>query len=442
MSAHEEKGGRHGPDAYRLPADSPWRKAPQVAFALAALGLAASLYGATTDLTRFGYAWLFAVVAVATLPLGALFFVFTLHLTGGSWGASIRRIAELMLGAMPVVVVAALPLLALAGHMYEWAHFTPHGEEHAASLFEPARALAAEGGHGAAAAGAAHAGPEAVVHHELMTHKAGWLSLPFWQARGLLYLVLWLGLALFYYRNSIRQDEDRALARTRRMRSFAPAAAVLFGLSITFAAFDWVMSLLPTWYSTIFGVYAFAGSAVAIFAVLCLLGVLLYEAGAFQGAVSVEHFHDLGKLLFGFACFWAYIGFSQWMLIWYAGIPEEAAFYHQRRGGGWSEVGALLILGHFVFPFLFLISREVKRRLRLLLVGAAWLLFVHFVDVYWLVLPAASPSHFSLHWLDVAALLAVGGAFFGVFFVLMGRHRLVPVGDPHLSEAIHFVQTQ
>ncbi len=437
MSAKQHDAGKAD---YRLPADSPWRKAPQAAFALAALGLAGSLYGAAMDLERFGHAWIFAVVAVATIPLGALFLVFSVHLTGGSWAVSTRRIAELLLGAMPVVVVAALPILALAGHVYEWAHFAPHGEEHAASLFEPARALASEGG--GVAGAAAHTGPEAALHHELMAHKAGWLSLPFWQARGLLYLLVWLGLALFYYRGSVRQDATGDLASTRRMRAFAPAAAVLFGLSVTFAAFDWVMSLLPTWYSTIFGVYVFAGSAVAIFAVLCILGVLLYEAGLFKGAVSVEHFHDLGKLLFGFACFWAYIGFSQWMLIWYAGIPEEAAFYHQRRGGGWSEVGLLLIVGHFALPFVFLISREVKRRLRMLMVGAAWLLFVHVVDVYWLVLPAASPGQLSLHWVDVAALLAVGGAFFGVFFLLMGRHALVPLRDPHLSDSIHFVQVQ
>ncbi len=437
MSAKDRQEAAGG---YRLPSGSPWRKAPRAAFALAALGLLASLYGAFLDVERFAYAWIFAVVAVATIPLGALFFVFSVHMTGGSWAVSMRRIAELLLGAMPVVVVAALPILALAGHVYEWAHFAPHGEEHATSLFEPARALASEGAE--AVGTASHGGPEAMLHHELLAHKAGWLSLPFWQARGLVYLLLWLGMALFYYRTSIRQDETGELSLTRRMRALAPATAVLFGLSVTFAGFDWVMSLLPTWYSTIFGVYIFAGSAVAIFAVLCILGVRLYESGAFGGAVSVEHFHDLGKLLFGFACFWAYIGFSQWMLIWYAGIPEEAAFYHQRRGGGWSEVGVLLILGHFALPFLFLISREVKRRLRLLVVGAAWLLFVHLVDVYWLVLPAASPGRLALHWVDVAALLAVGGSFFGVFFLLMGRHALVPLRDPHLSDSIHFVQVQ
>ncbi len=217
---------------------------------------------------------------------------------------------------------------------------------------------------------------------------------------------------------------------------------ILFALTLTFAGFDWIMSLMPGWYSTIFGVYVFAGCAVSAYALITLIALGLHARGHFGDAVNVEHFHDIGKLLFGFICFWAYVGFAQWMLIWYAGIPEEATFFHLRwHSEGWKAVSILLMVGHFALPFFFLISRVPKRRLAMLGFGAAWMLVMHLVDVYWLVLPNADAGVFAPHWMDAACLLAIGGAFFAVVFWQMQRHPLIPVGDPRLLRSVVHVQT-
>jgi hypothetical protein len=297
----------------------------------------------------------------------------------------------------------------------------------------------------------AHGGPywppvneaaEEALHHELMEHKAGWLNVPFWAARGIGYIAIWLLIGLAYFRWSTAQDRSKDHALTRKMQWWAPLSTVVLGLTLTFAAFDWVMSLVPVWYSTIYGVYVFAGSAVAIFAAVIVVALSLRQHGHLGNAVHVEHFHDLGKLLFGFTCFWAYAGFSQWMLIWYAAIPEELIYYHSRWDeGGWKTVSMLLILGHFAAPFFFLISRVPKRKLAMLGFGASWMLFIHVVDMYWFVMPHA-PGPFSPHWMDLACLLGVGGAFLAVVFFVMRKFPLIPVGDPRLSRSVHFVQTQ
>jgi hypothetical protein len=220
------------------------------------------------------------------------------------------------------------------------------------------------------------------------------------------------------------------------MQSAAPVGLIIFGLSLTFAAFDWVMSLEPTWYSTIYGVYIFAGAAISVHALLIIVTLGLKSRGLIGDAVNVEHYHSLGKMMFGFIVFHAYVGFSQMMLQWYANIPEEIVYYHARwHAVGWKGVSFFLIFGHFVLPFLYLISRVIKRKTPLIAFGAVWMLVMQVVDIYWFVMPNAAVS-FSPHWLDIACLLAVGGAYFAVVFFLMRRFNLVAIGDPRLSRAL------
>jgi hypothetical protein len=197
------------------------------------------------------------------------------------------------------------------------------------------------------------------------------------------------------------------------------------------------MSLDPHWYSTIFGVYVFAGSTMGILALLVLLGIAFERRGPLAGVVTAEHYHDLGKLLFAFVVFWAYIGFSQFMLIWYANMPEETIWYRHRLEHGWERVTVALVLGHFVLPFFFLLSRDVKRRRGTLAAAALWLLAMHYVDLYWLVMPAVSES-FRPHWLDLVTLVGVGGLALGAFGWLVRRPALVPVADPRLPESLSF----
>jgi hypothetical protein len=222
------------------------------------------------------------------------------------------------------------------------------------------------------------------------------------------------------------------------MASFAPVATILFGLTLTFAAFDWVMSLEPTWYSTIYGVTVFASGAVSIHAFIIVVTLSLKRAGFLGETVNTEHYHDLGKLMFGFIVFWAYVCFSQMMLIWYAGIPEEAIYYHHRwNNGGWATYSLLLLAGHFIFPFLLIINRKMKRSATLGF-AAAWMLAMTVVNAYWYVLPVFEPGTLSFHFLDVACLFAVGGTFLTVVTWAMQRYPLIPLGDPRLPRALHF----
>ncbi len=198
------------------------------------------------------------------------------------------------------------------------------------------------------------------------------------------------------------------------------------------------MSLDPGWYSTIYGVYSFSGGLVAAIAFLAVATVLLRRSGPLAGRLSAEHLHDLGKLLFAFTAFWAYIGFSQYLLMWYGNIPEETAWYRHRLEGGWLAASVALAAGHFVVPFFFLLPRATKRDARALVAAAVWMLLMHLVDVYWLVVPDVHGHPAAPGVLDAAALLAVGGSFLAAYGWLLCRRALVPVGDPRLAESLSF----
>jgi hypothetical protein len=457
---------------YRVGNDSFWKSAWVTPLVLAAVGGLLAVFTAAPD--RLGYAYLFALFTTVTFMLGGLFLVLIQYLTAAHWGVSSRRIAEVIMSGAPVVALLALPFIAgvalgKVGIYDEWQSAAAHGAraaEHDDSDAEPGSEKKSEE-HGLLQLGAmvahaqdrgdgpagpeghgddtaqepehAHTPQETGLHHEILTQKTPYLNTRGWVTRAILYLVIWSLMALAYFGWSRRQDEDRDPKHTVRMQSLAAPSLLVFAGTLTFAGFDWLMSLETAWFSTIFGVIIFAGSAVCILATTILVGLSFYKRGLTGDAINHEHFHDLGKLLFGFVCFWTYVSFSQWMLIWYAGIPEEATWYHRRWESGWQFVAYLLIFGHFVAPFLLLISRVQKRALGWLRVMCFWVIFMHIVDIYWFVLPQA--GGFSVSPADVGALLFVGGVFFAYVFWQLGRIPLVPVGDPRLPKSLHHHQT-
>ena len=426
---------------FRIPQDSLWAQAWKVAAALSLVGIIASLLGFISDPKRFAFSYLFAFIVVVSIALGSLFFVLIQHLSAAGWSASVRRSAEVFLAGSPILALLVLPLLANVSHLYEWTH-TADDSHHTEAHAEQAPAPQHQEGHHAQQGehkDKAHSPMEAALHHKLLAHKQGYLNTPFFLVRAVFYVAMWILWSLLYFRWSLRQDKDGDPKYTRWMQSRSPLALSVFGVTLTFAAFDWLMSLEPAWYSTIFGVYFFAASVVATLAMLIVFTMQLNASGVLGNIVNVEHYHDLGKLLFAFICFWAYIGLSQLLLIWYAGIPEEATYYHHRWDSqGWRAVSLFLFVGHFAAPFFFLISRMVKRRLTLLKYGASWMLFVHMVDMYWFVMPYADAHGFSLHWLDIACLMAVVGAYLAFVFYRMLGIPLIAVGDPRLHRAINF----
>ncbi len=448
MSAEAPRGR----GSFRIPAGDLWAEAWKVAAVVAVIGIGLSAVGWVVDPHRFAFSWLFAFVTFLTVGLGAVFFIAVQFLCAAHWSVTVRRTAEVLASALPVFALLFVPL-AVPGEtsaLYEWYRHGADEHAQAGPLLGPsvARAQAAEGEevHGETEFGIAdtraaeHADPQEVLHAELLEHKRPYLSYPFWLARAAIYFLVWSALGLWFFRASIRQDRTRDTRTTVRLQRGAPIALILFALTLTFAMLDWVMSLEPTWYSTIYGVYLFAGTAVTIHALLVVMTLGLGSRGLLGNAVNTEHYHDLGKLTFGFVVFWAYIGFSQMMLQWYANIPEELTFYHYRwHADGWGAVSIILLLGYFVIPFLLLISRNAKRRLRILGFVCSWLLAMHVVDVFWFVIPNVARERLSVSWIDLAALLAVGGVYLTVVLLTMRRHPLIPLGDPRLERSLRFL---
>jgi hypothetical protein len=450
---------QHAKTDYRLKDQGLWPHAWKYAAAVGAVGLLLAVAGYAADPHRFGYSYLFAFMTVLTLVFGGLFLVIAEHLTVSYWGVTTRRLAELVMMGVVVVFLLALPLFAGVATnkltLYsEWSA-PHHGEtgEHGGGEGEHDQHSTAPALFGAATAHADDGAPssldfiartpmETALHHELLEQKSGWLNVPSWLGRSFVYFFIWIATAFFYFRNSVAQDKSRDPKLTVKMTKWSAPLAIAFGLSLTFAAFDWLMALEPTWYSTIFGVIIFGGSATAILALLVLMGLGLYKAGQVGEAINVEHFHDLSRLMYGFCCFWTYVSFAQWMLIWYAGIPEEAGWYHARWNGGWQWVSVLLVLGHFVVPFYALISRVQKRNLQWLQAMAFWLLAFHVIDIYWFVMPHATEiPQLQISWIDLGCLMFTGGVFFAFVFQGLKRFPLVPVGDPRFERCLHLHQT-
>ena len=446
------------PDRYRIPRGVGWANAWKVAAGLGGLGLATSAAGYAADPHRFAFSWLYAFLAVLAIALGCLFFVIIQHMSGAGWSVTTRRIPETFASGLWVLPILFLPVL-LVGMDELYRPWLEHSEaahevasvgesEHsssAESILGASVARAQEHGEHASAhtaeaheAHGAHHTPQHALHAAAIEAKIPFLNRSFFIGRAVAYFLIWALLAWFFVSNSLSQDSTKDLERTKKMQSRAPLATFAFGLSLTFAAFDWMMSLEPAWYSTIFGVQYFAVAMVSGLATIITVAYALRSSGILSDAIHVEHYHDLGKLMFGFMVFWAYISFSQFMLIWYASIPEETTYYHMRWAGGWQTFSLFLAATHFVIPFFMMISRNVKRRIPLLAFGAMWLLVNHILECFWLVMPYATEGEagLSVHWMDIATVLAIGGSYLAFVLFRMTQIPLIPIGDPRLSRAL------
>jgi hypothetical protein len=390
------------PEQATIPPGHPWNRLPIIGAACALVGAAVCAILGAANPKQFFFSWLVSWLFFLSLSLGALFFVLIQYAAQGGWGIVVRRIGETVFATVPVMAVLFLPLLFGLPHVYSWSV------------------------------------PGAAEHDALLRWKAPYLNVPFFLIRAALFFGIWSFIALLYYRGSRGQDMTGDPRVTARLRRFAGPAIIVLALTQTFASVDWIMSLSPHWYSTMFGVYFFSGSFVGFIALLSVVAVAMRRAGLLETVISTEHLHDIGKFLFAFTAFWAYIAFSQFFLIWYANLPEETFWYKARLEGSWKIVSVLLMAGHFGVPFFYLMGRAVKRRGSTLAVGGAWLLAMHFVDLYWQVMPTLHPEGVRPSALDVAAFVAVGGCFVAAASWLMRRQALVPLRDPRLAESLAF----
>jgi hypothetical protein len=398
------------PTDIEIPSTSLWAKLPVIGGVLAIVGLGATLaaaFGEHKARAMFSYLWAYEVVLA--IALGALGFVVIEHTVRAAWSTVIRRFAETAAMTLPFFALLWVPIGFIGLHaIYPWTH----------------------------------------EHDAILDKKRWFLSEGAFMTRAAIYFAIWIALSVILHKLSTRQDGlgNKTQERdeiSRKMWRVSAVGIILYALTQSFQAIDWMMSLQPHWYSTIFGVYYFAASILAFFAFATLVALGLQKAGVLKTAITTEHFHDLGKYVFGYTIFWAYIAFSQFLIIWYASIPEETEFYMVRMEGGWAGVSYLLPILHFAVPFFFLISRHVKRSRTLLGWAAVWTLVMHAVDIYWLVLPnygihgeGAHHPHFAPSYLDAMALVGIAGAFLAAFGVYLNKHKVICINDPRLEESL------
>lgn len=445
---------------------------------------------ALANRARFYHAYLVGYAFCLSIAAAGLFFTLMQHMVKVGWSVNIRRVPESLACTLPFLGVLAIPLLIpvwgdKGGELYPWA--VPHIVEHHAAAPSVGSPLdvqladaspdagkqavaehqsavgesAAAAEHGGAAGEEGHASAEVIgaasrYDFKSFDHinqlKQPWLSKTFFTIRVVAYFVIFSILAFYFVGQSRKQDTTRDINISKRLAVVAPVSIIAFALTLTFAAFDLIMSLDYYWFSTIFGVYIFAGGMIGMFATCIISFRVLQAKGFVQQSVTTEHYHDLGKYLFAFIFFWGYVGFSQFMLQWYASLPEEI-FWWARRGvtsadllhntigyqGGFAGVSIALLFGHFVIPFAYLISRHIKRSKEALLVGAVWMLVAHFIDMYWLVMPEWNNGEFILDIGVIATSLAVIALFVFYFVHQLSRGNLRPIGDPRAPESLAFV---
>lgn len=351
------------------------------------------------NLDRFFAAYLIGWTFWVGISVGSIALLMLQHLTGGGWGFVIRRILEASTRTLPVMALLFIPIL-LGAH----------------SLYHPwiDKAEAAK--------------------HEVVQFKTPYLNLPFFTVRAVVYFGVWFALMFLLNRWSLAQDRTADNRYTKNMRVLSGPGMVVLIFSVTFASIDWYMSLEPEWFSTIYGFIYVASWSLSALAFTIAALALLSKDEPLNRIVATLHFHDLGKLLLALVMLWAYFAFSQYLIIWSGNLPEEIVYYLERQHGAWGVVIVAIAILHFAAPFLFLLSRELKRNPHRLILVALLILAMRMVDLLWMLAPALHDRNWI--WLDVLALIGMGGIWLGVFTWQLGKRSLIPINDPQYESVL------
>ncbi len=398
MSGHPSSLQLPGPDRLQ-----PGRFALTTIFAgLSVLGIIFSLVGALVNPTQFAYSWFYAFYFFFTIAIGCFFWTMLHYACDSEWSVVVRRTWETILGLLPLFFVLFIPI-----------GFIPELRQVLWQWMQPIHA----------------------TDHEL-TLRSGYLNFPFFYIRVLVYFGYFIIAGRWYWKNSVRQDTDGDPRRTRRMHDHSYLALVIFGVLETFFGFDWLMGLYWRWSSSLFGVYNFAVCVQASLAATIIIIAILRSGGHLK-MLTYEHFYLMGKLLFGFTIFWAYIAFGQFLLIWFANIPEETIFYNDHNRGLWKYLSYIIIVGKFMFPAIYLLSQDNKKSLRALTAIAVWILIMHGVELYWFIMPYAHQNSIIPSWQDFVTLITVGSILGLAFIRTAARASLFPTRDPRLVECLN-----
>jgi len=367
-------------------------------------GLLLGILAYAAEPVRASYSYLVAFMFLLSIGIGSLFLVALEYIAGADWSVPFRRISEFLASSLPVLIVLAVPLILSSHSLFHWTH------------------------------------TEAVNEDPMLKSKSPYLNTSFFIIRVVVIFGLW---SLFYYlltRNSRVQDTNGDQKLTKKNIVLSGIFMPLFAITISIAAIDWLMSLEPHWYSTIFGVYFFSGSVWASLAALTLIVIYLKDRGYLSPRLNNDHYYSLGTLLFAFTSFWGYIAFSQYMLIWYANLPEENFWFLNRWTGGWEYFSIVLILAHFIIPFGALLSYPAKTNPRRLKFMSVWILVVHYFDLYWLAMPnlEINGTGYSFSWTDFVFPIGIVGLIILIFNYNAKKYNLIPVRDPKLQRGLDF----
>jgi hypothetical protein len=350
---------------------------------------------------RFYQAYLVAYTFWMGVVLGAMALLMVQHLSGGVWGIVLRRPFEAAVRTLPIMTLLFLPIVVGMHSIYEWSH---------EGITETDAVIAA---------------------------KAAYLNTPFFLVRQVIYFAIWNAICYLLTRWSAEHDRTGDPALLQKLARLSGAGLVIYFLSVTFAMVDWTMSVNPHWFSTIWGMLYIGGQGLSAFAFGIIVLVMLAQTAPLNRVLTSHHFHDLGKFLFAFLMLWAYLSFSQFLIIWSANIPEEIPHYLNRWDNSWKFLSIFIVVGHFMVPYALLLSRDLKRNASKLRVIATWILFARIADYYWHVAPELHHDGFTVTLLDVALPLALGGIFISLFVGQLGGRSLLPVNDPALDKALH-----
>ncbi|MFA6598241.1 MAG: quinol:cytochrome C oxidoreductase [Ignavibacteriaceae bacterium] len=376
----------------------------RLGFLLVGIGLALGLTGFLFDAQRALFNYLLSFVFIMSIGVGSLFLITLEYIAGADWSTPLRRIPEFFASSIPLLFLLVIPLLLNIHSIFEWSH------------------------------------KDVVAGDKILTGKSPFLNVPFFVIRTIVIIGIW---SLFYYlfvRNSRKQDITKDQLLTKKNIKLSAIFIPVFAITVTLSAIDWMMSLAPHWFSTIFGIYFFAGSFVAALAAITLAVIYLKENGYLHPKMNNEHLFSLGALQFTFINFWAYIAFSQFMLIWYANLPEETVWFLARWGGMWTYISLGLIFVHFLVPYVVLLSQPAKMDPKRLKFISIWILAAHVLDLYWIIMPQVQSAKAGIFTLvfEFGFLIASVGLFLLVFYFNAKKQNLVPVGDPKLEKGLNF----
>ncbi len=371
---------------------------------LLVVGIILSLIAYLTDPASAAFSYLTAFIFFICIGLGSLFLVTLEYAAGAVWSVPFRRISEFYASSVPYYILLVIPLFFSMHNLFTWMN------------------------------------PGVVAQDKVLQGRMVYLNVPFFVVReSAIFLIWWLFYALLI-NNSRKQDESSDQKLTAKNIKLSIAFIPIFAFTISIISFDWMMSMTPKWFSTIFGVYLFAGSTWVALAVLTLSAVLLAENGYLSPKVKRDHYYSLGTLMFAFTVFWAYIAFAQYMLQWYGNLPEEIIYFIHRWTGGWKYVSLALVIVHFIVPFLILLPRSSKTNPKILVFVSIWIIAAQYLDSYWLVMPDMVNNGFtySFSWIDISFPIAVAGLVIVLFNSMVKKHNLIPLGDPKLQRSFDF----